>query len=375
MFHACKRDSLGFTLIELLVVVLMLALLTVAGVVQYQRTSSKSRYVALFPIARALSASNEMYFLSHGHYADALAQLDVRGLDAYPTGATFQLHVTPKFSYLFSQQEGLNNNYIVYQNHSDQFPANIHCEAKKKDRTAAWLCQTLGGTKLKGSITQGYDTYILQGSEKDGTLTEAYVNESGITLTEGDTCETTQTGGCQNIVAEGATCNGNDKNGCAHSQFNEESTCNADAEAGCFKSKFKDSECHVYSAANSASTTSCGGSDKYSEDSYYDNSKCFNEIENTNGFGCGRSTYDNKSECFSNKYGGCGNSKYDHGSICHAEGTKLSCDYARFDNGSVCEANGPQGCVGTTYYNGSYCIGTHCPKGSPKNPAEGGGYW
>ena len=403
----------GFTLLELVIVVLVVAILSAVALPQYQRAVAKSRYKSMFPIAKAIGLGQEHFYLTQGHYANKLADLDVSTTPDYTADISVALHSDNYSNYVMTTHKKLNNTLVMYNYHSAHYPAHTYCEAKTDDEVAQWICEkALTGTKIEGgSITPGYTAYMLSGDsislEDSGVVVHepvSYENVSGtdkdnpLDLQEGDTCNATQTDGCKYVDASGAECNANGKNGCSYSSFSDESTCSASAQGGCFKSKFKDSECHVYAAASNANSTSCGGSDKYSDESYYDHSKCYNEDSNKNGFGCGRSLYDNGSECFSNKYGGCGNSSYKNGSVCYAEGTAKSCDYAKFYTGSSCESSGAQGCIEAEFYGGSvcyalapkgcsstkydqdsYCDGkegvVYCPEGKPKNPAQGGGTW
>jgi len=407
----------GFTLIEVLVVVVIIAVLATIAVPQYQRAIYKSRFHALMPIARGINQGNEAYYLGNRHYADNLASLIVTGQNEYPDGTSVELSADENYSYVLVKRTGLNNNYVMYQAKSKQYPSNIHCEAKKGDPMAVWLCQNaLGGTKVpRGSLTQGYDTYILKGEVTDGALAYSYTNESNIALEEGDTCTSNQANTCQHLDATGAECevtgvnggcanssydegsacstaNGG-KQGCAFSEFSNNSTCIAGQEggkspvAGCQRSTFTNgSTCLVnQNTANGAVDTACGGNDKGGKadttganSAQYYSSECINN--STNSFGCGRSWYKEGSTCTSNPTnGGCGNSLFD-GSRCIGRGGN-ACDKSNFTNGSVCEARASGTCPisQSTYDSTSYCTGendskfSYCPAGTPAPPATPGG--
>ena len=372
----------GFTLIELLVVVLIIAILGAVALPQYQRAVYKSRFQALMPVAREIYQGNEMYYLTNGHYATSVEDLDLKNPTPYPVGSTITLQDGDSYTYVIAQRPDVNNNYIVYQERSKQFPGNIHCEAKKDDPRAIWLCETaLQGEKIeRGNLTPGYISYVLRGSASDGALASTYTNESGVSLSSGDVCEGTQAGACTNLTAEGATCTGNGSNACSNSTYEEStckgnqatacsnssftnSTCIASGQGACMGSDFTDSTCTGNTGGTSASNTSCGSG------SVYTRSECKNL--SSNGYSCGRSTYQEGSKCYSNNKGGCGKSTFDGGSKCYGE-SNTACDNSTFTGNSVCVANAYDACKSGTYKDTSYCEGNFCPAGSP---TSSGGTW
>lgn len=377
-----NNTSLGFTLIEILVVVVIIAVLAAVAVPQYQRAVYKSRFRALMSIARGVNQGNEDFYLTNGHYAEDLSSLMITGSNEYPDGTSVQLSTNDKYSYVLVKRTGLNNNYVMYQSRSANYPSNIHCEAKKDDSKAAWLCgEALEGTKVAhGSLTKGYDTYILKGSESDGALAATYTNASNLTLANGDVCEATQEGACTNLTVEGSTCTGNGKDACSnstyegstcegnqttacsHSSFTN-STCVASGAGACLGSDFEDSTCEGNIGGSGATTTSCGSGSTYTR------STCKNL--SSNGYSCGRSTYTDGSKCYSNQYGGCGKSNFSGGSRCYGQ-SNTACDNSTFTGNSVCVANAYDSCKNGTYKDTSYCTGDFCPAGAR---TKDGGTW
>ena len=71
------RNNQAFTLIELLVVVLIIGILAVIAVPQYQQAVAKSRYIGMITAGDAIHKAEEVYFLSNGTYANSLDELDI----------------------------------------------------------------------------------------------------------------------------------------------------------------------------------------------------------------------------------------------------------------------------------------------------------
>ncbi len=183
----------GFTLIELLIVVLIIGILSAIAVPQYQKAVLKSRFSSLMPTTQAIRDGNEMYYMTNGGYADAIAKLDVTS--ANTDDMTITLSDDEDYAYTMATRPNINNNLIMYQKHSVNFPGEIHCEALKGNKQATWLCEkALHGTKIGGSLTTGYSEYILEGSGKGVTVT---VSEelAGVACPEGsaeDACKVTE---------------------------------------------------------------------------------------------------------------------------------------------------------------------------------------
>ncbi|MBP5404252.1 MAG: hypothetical protein J6Y17_04095 [Elusimicrobiaceae bacterium] len=407
----------GFTLLELLIVIIICSLLVIFAVPQYKHATYASRYSSLFPIAKAIHTSNEVFFLSHGYYADSLDKLAVDVPELHSKKINVELHDSNGLSYVLTTRNGLNSNYVMYAKNSQMFPHQTHCEAKEGDSLANWFCSSkLHGVQSEhGNLTQGYITYIIDGDGTGGTFITHYENQSNIVLHSGDTCTASQANECQHLEVsdaeceaigvnggcanssydEGAECsttNGG-KQGCAFSEFSNNSTCTAGQAggkspvAGCQRSIFTSGSLCVVNqnTANAAVDTACGGNnnggktDTTGENSaQYYHSECINESNSS--FGCGRSWYKEGSTCTSSPTnGGCGNSLFD-ASRCIGRGGN-ACDKSNFTNGSVCEARASGTCPtsGSTYDSQSYCAGengarySYCPVGTPAPPATPGG--
>ena len=155
----------GFTLIELLIVVLIIGVLSAIALPMYQKTVLKSRFAALMPIANAMADSNEAYYLEHGNYASDPQDLPVQGQSEYPTGTQLEFGSNMDYAYVLASNPDARNNYIVYQKHSANYPGEIHCEAVTGDELAESVCASFGnGTGIGTTLTDGYTTYIIEGT-------------------------------------------------------------------------------------------------------------------------------------------------------------------------------------------------------------------
>ncbi|MBQ3666732.1 MAG: prepilin-type N-terminal cleavage/methylation domain-containing protein [Elusimicrobiaceae bacterium] len=173
------ENRTGFTLIEVLVVVLIIAVLAAVAVPQYQKAVLKSRFSSLMPTTKAIRDGNEAYYMTHGGYASAVNQLDITATNN--NDMTFELSRDPDYSYVLATRTDLNekNNLVMYQKHSTQFPGETHCEALANDERANWLCEKgLHATQSLGEvISEGYNTYVLEGEGNGMSLTEKELQE------------------------------------------------------------------------------------------------------------------------------------------------------------------------------------------------------
>ncbi len=203
----------GFTLVEILVVLLIIAGLVAIALPQYQTAVDESRYTALMPMAKSVANAQEAYYMSASHYSPDLAYLDIQ-LPNNPSGTTadlgdgvtIEISEDPAYGYVKISKDILNNNYIIYQRVSVNFPGEIHCEALSGDDRAKRLCESLDGQKINGSLTSGYDTYVLEGTGTGIPWSMAYANNGPAGWQSCDSYPCTKA--CSRSVASGYSCEG-----------------------------------------------------------------------------------------------------------------------------------------------------------------------
>ncbi len=199
----------GFTLIEVLIVVLIIGVLVAIAVPQYQKAVLKSRFSSLMPTTQAVRDGNEMYFMTNGRYADALAKLDVTTTNT--EDMTITLSDDSDYAYTLATRPNIKNNLIMYQKHSANFPGEIHCEALSGNKQAKWLCEKgLHAVKNIGEVvSDGYDTYVIEGTGQG--LNRAQV-EAALTAT---TCDKAYASGASTCnITDNTTTNGKTKQVC-----------------------------------------------------------------------------------------------------------------------------------------------------------------
>ena len=342
---------------ELLIVVLIIGILAAVAVPMYKRAVIKSQFSELFPLGKALSASNEAFYLANGEYSTNPQELDV----ILPDG-DIQVTLGSEIQRMFVQltRTGSNNNLVFYQAQSPNYPGEIHCEAKKTDTLANWLCEKgLSGTLL-GTVSNGYKVYSLA-DNPNGTLGRTYYNMANqFPMSSGDICVSTSWKTCAYPRSDGGKCIGNAGQGCS-------------GQPGWYTN---------YSECEGNGTDSCGGAVTFSN-----YSKCYG---NANG-ACYWNNFANHSECHGEKSGSCRVTSVSDHSVCYGNvsgtcnhrdisptytnysscvgGASNTCTGSTFKTNSTCVANAVGACTGATYDATSYCSGNFCPSGAASNTA------
>ena len=198
-------DKKAFTLIELLVVVLIIGILAAIALPKYERAVMKSRYAGLMPLAKSVKQAQEEMLMSRGKYATDLTDLAVQ-VPGTPSatgnsitnedGVKIELYNGEgDYDFVKASKEGLNNTYVMYFDHSGNFPKEIHCEAKKDDPRAIQLCKSYGPQigPIKGTA-KNYEAYVLEGT---GDGVGSAPGKEVVSVGEEGSCGLSKPAGCR----------------------------------------------------------------------------------------------------------------------------------------------------------------------------------
>ncbi|MCQ2410066.1 MAG: prepilin-type N-terminal cleavage/methylation domain-containing protein [Elusimicrobiaceae bacterium] len=151
-----RLDIKAFTLIELLVVVLIIGILAVVALPQYEKSVMKSRYSALMATTNALAEAEEVYYLANGEYTQ-----DFEALSVEPSGCTLSDDKTtctyPWGSCVLNINESrvacvnaqtLSNGYAQYFKHGSRGNWDRTCWAISSNDNDKYndLCKRVGAT-------------------------------------------------------------------------------------------------------------------------------------------------------------------------------------------------------------------------------------
>ena len=378
----------------------------------------------MMPVAKTIAGANEVYYAEHDEYATAPTQLNVTPQAGTPDGVTLEMISDEKNSYVLAYNEtGVpNNNYVVYQKLSENFPGNIHCEALTGDSKAEELCTNLGGSYI--GENGRYTAYLLSGDSTTGTFDKECKGAQESTETDCACGTSTREVSCDTKTGEwtygnwsqcppkpdtSQECSKNGKTGtqtlsvtCVDGTWTSGNwgTCDIPCEgnqpanitasnsgatgtAQCVEGEW------VYSWTGGAtfSVTNCTVGKSYDcAGGIFKNSKYCgpNSAYSTFEYGCAGGIFEGSYSSCSSRDGPytCANSVFSgKGSYCAAKDV-TSCSGSTFYPGAYCLAAAAGGCENVTYQTGedangnptSGCCFTqegHCPIGSPKCTISG----
>ena len=167
----------GFALVELLAILMIIVILAAISWPMYHKAVLKSRYHALSLVARPLADAQEVFLFANGEYTQDRSLLDVAwNEENVDNGILVSISDKMYHKFVLTTRPDIHNNFIIYQQYSPNFPGEIHCEAEIDNDDANWLCEEeLNGTLLPGSLTEGYNEYVVEGTGNGTPFTTSAV--------------------------------------------------------------------------------------------------------------------------------------------------------------------------------------------------------
>ena len=164
----------AFTLIELLVVVLIIGILAAVALPQYQKAVYKARAAEAVIMLKAITQSEEVYYMANGHYTSAITDLDVQVPDEL-IGSYGTASFDDKYSYACQNGHGceaITNNanmpffhfnflHRIDENSNPQASGKFYCHVYggEKNDIAKSICKSMGRTDTAYSDAWFTDNY------------------------------------------------------------------------------------------------------------------------------------------------------------------------------------------------------------------------